>query len=63
MIDDKQFVRIVKNHGVDRTLFATDSPWGGQKETYEHLKKLDFTEKELKKILYQNAKALLGLHK
>jgi len=61
MIDDDQFVRIVKNHGVDRILFATDSPWAGQRETYEHLRTLDFTEEELSWILYRNAEALLGL--
>jgi len=61
MIEDEQFVRIVKSHGVNRTLFATDSPWGGQRETYEHLKKLDFTAAELDQILYQNAVSLLEL--
>jgi predicted TIM-barrel fold metal-dependent hydrolase len=60
-IDDAQFVRIVKTHGVDRTLFATDSPWGGQRETVEFLKRLDFSKEELDKIFYQNAISLLGL--
>ena len=61
MIPDEQFIRIVKNHGIDRTLFATDSPWGGQKETLEYLGKLDFTEEELDWILYLNAMELLGM--
>lgn len=60
-IKDEQFVRIVKNHGADRTLFASDSPWGGQKETYDYLMKLDFTEEEFERILYRNALDLLGL--
>lgn len=61
MIEDEQFLRIIRKHGTDRTLFATDSPWSGQRETYEHLLNLEFTEKELNQILFQNAKALLGL--
>lgn len=61
MIDDEQFVRIVKSHGIKRTLFATDSPWGGQRETVEYLRKLNFTGEELSHILYQNAEALLGI--
>lgn len=60
MIADEQFERIVKNHGADRVLFATDSPWGGQGETAEHLKKMDFTEEELERIFYKNALELLG---
>ncbi|MHB8127921.1 MAG: amidohydrolase family protein [Mobilitalea sp.] len=61
MIPDEQFMRIVKNHGIDRTLFATDSPWGGQKEVLEYLGKLDFTEDELERILCRNAMELLGM--
>jgi len=60
-IPDKQFIRIVKNHGIDRTLFATDSPWGGQKETLEYLGKLGFTKEELERILCLNAMELLGM--
>jgi predicted TIM-barrel fold metal-dependent hydrolase len=62
MISDEQFVRIVKNHGADRILFATDSPWGGQKETLEHMKKLELTEEEIERILHGNAEELLGLN-
>lgn len=61
MIEDEQFVRIIKNHGADRVLFATDSPWGGQKETLKHIRTLDFTEEELERILYRNAAELLKL--
>jgi len=63
IIEDKQFMRIVQNHGADRTLFATDSPWGGQKETLEHLRKLDFSEEELERICCTNAMGLLGLRR
>lgn len=57
----EQFVRIVKNHGADRVLFATDSPWGGQKETAEYLAGMDFTEEELERMFWRNGVELLGL--
>jgi predicted TIM-barrel fold metal-dependent hydrolase len=60
-MSDEQFVRIVRNHGADRILFASDSPWGGQKESLEYIKKLDFTEEEIERILYRNAAELLSL--
>lgn len=60
-IEDAQFVRIVNKHGPDHILFATDSPWGGQRETLDHIKRLGLTEEELDFILYQNAKELLHI--
>jgi predicted TIM-barrel fold metal-dependent hydrolase len=61
MIPDEQFVRIVKDHGIDRILFATDSPWRGQKETLEYLRKLDFTEEEFEWFFCRNAMELLQM--
>jgi predicted TIM-barrel fold metal-dependent hydrolase len=60
-IKEEQFVRIVRDHGADRVLFATDSPWGGQGETLVNLKKMKLTEEEFDRILYMNAAQLLGL--
>lgn len=57
----EQFVRIVEDHGGDRILFASDSPWGGQKETLDNIRGLDLTEEELEGILYKNGLELLGL--
>lgn len=59
-IEEEQFVRIIKNHGADRILFATDSPWGDQRTTLEHFGKLDLTEEEKEHIYYRNALKLLG---
>lgn len=61
IMEDQQFVRIVRNHGADRILFATDSPWGGQKEMLEHFQTLDLTADEREKILCRNAQRLLGM--
>ena len=52
-------MRMMRNHGIDKILFATDSPWGGQKEFVEMLYKLPFTKEEREKIAYKNASALL----
>lgn len=58
-MDPVQFVRMVRNHGADRILFGTDSPWGGQKEFAEAFRQLPLTEEEKAKIAYKNAKKLL----
>jgi len=58
---EEQLLRIVKDHGADRILFATDSPWDGQKESLEYIRKLQLTEEELERILHINAEELLGL--
>jgi hypothetical protein len=50
-----------RNHGIEKILFATDSPWSGQKEDLEYIKTMGFTEEELDLILYQNGARLLGL--
>lgn len=60
-IDPEQFIRIMRNHGSDRILFATDSPWAGQKRFLEIVKGLPITEEEKNKILGENAKKLLDM--
>ena len=60
-IADGQFIRICRQHGIDRILFATDSPWSGQRESVEYLQKMDMTEDEKKQIFTENAKKLLTL--
>jgi predicted TIM-barrel fold metal-dependent hydrolase len=61
-LKEKQFVRIVKNHGAGRVLFATDSPWGGQRETLENIRKMGYEQEELDRILWKNALELLGMN-
>lgn len=60
--DDDQIIRIIKNHGADKILFASDSPWNSQKvyvERFKALSGLSDTEKEM--ILGTNAAKLLNL--
>jgi Predicted metal-dependent hydrolase of the TIM-barrel fold len=56
----EQFLRIVKNHGADKILFASDSPWSNAKTEIEHLKALPILDNEKNCILYGNAKRLFN---
>lgn len=57
---DEDVVRVIKNHGADKILFATDSPWNGQKEYVEHFLSLSgLSDREKDQILCQNAERLL----
>lgn len=60
-IDRQQFERIVKTHGSDWVLFATDSPWSGQKETIDWINACDLDDETKEKIFYKNARKLLGI--
>ena len=54
---------ILEKHGADRILFATDSPWAGQKEYIDIIENMGIPEAELKKVLYLNAFSMLGINK
>lgn len=60
-VPDKQLLRIIDNHGADRILFATDSPWSDQKEDIKYLKSLGLSQEEENAILGENAAMLLHL--
>ncbi len=58
-IEREQFKRIVKNHGYDKILFATDSPWAEQKGNVEWIRECHFTKEAENAIFYKNALELL----
>lgn len=60
-ISKEQLLRIIKNHGSEKILFATDSPWESQGFTKKYINDLPITETEKNNILYQNAKKLLQI--
>lgn len=53
------FVKILEKHGSDRILFATDSPWQGQKEYVNIIKSFSLPKDAEEAILYKNALKLL----
>lgn len=58
---DEQFLRIVKKHGSDKLLFASDSPWSDSASEAAHLRSLPLSDSEKEKILGKNAAGLLNL--
>ena len=59
---DEDIVRVIRNHGADKILFATDSPWNGQKEYIDRFRSLNgLSDIEKEMILGKNAKTLLDL--
>lgn len=60
-IERNTLLRIIKNHGSERILFATDSPWSGQRESVDFIKNLPLSDAEIDNILYKNAVRLLQL--
>jgi predicted TIM-barrel fold metal-dependent hydrolase len=59
--DEKTFKEVVKRHGGDKILFATDSPWSDIKSDVNILKSFKLDKETEEKILYKNAKALLSI--
>lgn len=60
VVPDDQLRRIISGHGSDKILFATDSPWGGQRESLEHLKSLGLDKDAYENITHKNAERILG---
>ena len=61
-IPGKFLERFLKEHPVERLLFATDSPWTDQREELQFLLQLPFlTERDKEQICFSNAARLLGL--
>jgi predicted TIM-barrel fold metal-dependent hydrolase len=54
------FRKMVEKNGVDHMLFASDSPWGDQKENFELVDEC-LDESEKKAVYYGNALRLLEL--
>lgn len=61
LMEESQFLRMVRSFGAHRILFGTDSPWGGQKEDISLIRSLPLTAEEQRAILGENARKLLQL--
>ena len=56
----EQALRIIRNHGADKILFGSDSPWEDPADTLAYLQSLGLNEQELSRITHENAERLLG---
>lgn len=61
VMSETQAKRIILNHGYQKILFATDSPWREQKEEILKIKALHLGSEIEEAILGSNAQTLLGL--
>lgn len=61
-IPDDRLLSLIRRHGVERVLFATDSPFGDARKDISRLLRLGLKDSELEMIFWQNAEALLGNH-
>lgn len=59
LCSQEQAVRIIKNHGADRILFATDCPWSDAAQSVQFLQSLGLNQEELELIFHKNAEELL----
>lgn len=55
------FKKILKKHGEDKILFASDSPWSGIAEDINILKSFELEKNTEEKLFSKNAKRLLGI--
>ena len=56
----EQTNRILRMFGEDRLIFGTDYPERNYEEYFKILNKMDFTEREIKKIAYENIESLIN---
>jgi predicted TIM-barrel fold metal-dependent hydrolase len=54
------FVRLCRKHGIEKILFGSDSPWYGQKESVEWIKRSGLNDNEMEAVFHENAVRLLG---
>ncbi len=62
-ITDDEFVKALSHFDEDRILFGSDSPWSDQKEMLERTLRLNISDRQKEKMMYQNAATLLALDK
>lgn len=60
-IDKETFLKFIDKHGADKILFASDTPWSDIKSNVEKIKSFKLNKDIENKILYENAKKLLGI--
>ena len=56
---EAQTLRIIRKHGADKILLASDCPWDNTADTIAKLRRIGLTEDEQRLIFAENAKKLL----
>ena len=54
-IPEDKIITLIRKHGADKILFATDCPWADQKKFVNIINSLDLTDKERDLITHKNA--------
>lgn len=60
-LSEHDFMQIVRKHGADKILFATDSPWESQKDYVARIKAMPLSAEEQEMIFSGNARKLLSI--
>lgn len=60
LMEQETFMLLVQQFGAERILFGSDTPWTSQKTSVNTLLSLPISEEDKARILYQNARRLLG---
>jgi hypothetical protein len=60
-LPDETFLEMIQAHGMARTLFGSDFPWGEAGTDAPRLCRLGLTQAQVEAIAWRNANALLGL--
>ena len=60
LMNETQFVRMIRTFGAERFLFGTDSPWSDQQESVRRICQLPLQDSEKVAILGENAQRLLN---
>ena len=61
LMDEPEFIKLVRDIGADRVVYGTDSPWRSQKDTVDAIRALPLTDEEKERIFHKNAEKLLNL--
>ena len=57
----ERFLEILRRHGEDKILFASDSPWSSIENDVNTLRSFGLGKETENKIFSENARALLGI--